>query len=70
MQVMREDYPRDFIDDEYPDMLWDENPDERCGYETRKKDTGGSRLGVDGIGYMVPHLYGRADACVKRVMFR
>ena len=29
MQVMREDYPRDFIDDEYPDMLWDENPDER-----------------------------------------
>lgn len=29
MQVMREDYPRDCIDDEYPDMLWDENPDER-----------------------------------------
>lgn len=29
MQVMREDYPRDFIDDEYLDMLWDEYPDER-----------------------------------------
>lgn len=29
MQVMREDYPRDCIDDEYPDMLWDEYPDER-----------------------------------------